>query len=62
MGGKSGRTRRTRTRVNRKGGSGIITDVAAPALLLAANTLIGKKRTLRTFSKKNRRMSRRYRK
>lgn len=63
MGGKQGtKSRKSRT-MKRRGGSGIITDVAAPVLLLAANTYIGKKKTLRTKSSKNRRrFSRRYRK
>lgn len=54
---------RTKRRTSRKGGSGILTDIAAPVLLLAANTFIGKKKTLRSKSSKNKkRSSRRYRK
>ena len=37
------RQNKTKRRTSRKGGSGILTDIAAPVLLLAANTYIGKK-------------------
>lgn len=57
------RQNKTKRRTSRKGGSGILTDIAAPVLLLAANTYIGKKKTLRSKSSKNKkRSSRRYRK
>ena len=54
------RKSRRMSKKNRKGGKGILTDIAVPALMVAVNTLYGKekskgKRTLKNKKSRNNR-------
>lgn len=49
------------SRKSKRGGKGMLTDIAVPALLLYANTAV-KRRSNKVYGKKSARRSRRYRK